>query len=514
VKTEGAAPRVLLPFSVMCVGYFLALLDIQIVASSLAAIGGGLSAGRDQISWVQTAYLIAEIIVVPLSGWLTRLCSTRWLFAGSALGFTAASLLCGMAWNIQSMIIFRAIQGLLGASMIPTVYTTAFHYFEGHKRLIASAVIGVLASLAPALGPVVGGWITDTLGWRWLFMINLIPGLGVAIGVAILVDVDRPDAREARHADYLGIILMALGLGTLEYVLEDGARWNWFSDETIRVCAVISAVSAVLFVIRSLSFATPVVDLRALRNRNFLIACILSLVTGVGVFSTIYLTPLFLGYVRAFSAWQTGIAVAATGMASLAGVPLYVVLGRRVDLRWLMMGGLISFGAATWQFSLITHDWGQHQLLVPQILRGLPQIFVVAPAITLGLGALSPERLKYASGLFNMMRNLGGAIGIAVSGAILNDQTNRHFLIIATSLTPANQTMDQVLNGITTHLTLILGSANHGHQAAMSWLYATTYREASTLAFADAFRAIMLLFMVATPLVLLMRKVTAPVQAE
>ncbi|MGC9271692.1 DHA2 family efflux MFS transporter permease subunit [Acidiphilium sp.] len=510
---DGASPkRVLLPFSVMCVGYFMALLDIQIVASSLASIGGGLSAGRDQISWVQTAYLIAEIIVVPLSGWLTRLCSTRWLFAGSALGFTVASLLCGMAWNMQSMIVFRALQGLLGASMIPTVYTTAFHYFQGHRRLIASAVIGVLASLAPALGPVVGGLITDTLGWRWLFMINLIPGLCVAIGVALLVDVDRADAGEARHADYPGIVLMALGLGTLEYVLEDGARWNWFSDATIRTCAMVSAVSAVLFVIRSLSFATPVVDLRALRNRNFLIACLLSLVTGVGVFSTIYLTPLFLGYVRDFSAWQTGIAVAATGIASLAGVPLYVVLGRRVDLRWLMLGGLISFGLATWQFSFITHDWGGRQLLVPQILRGLPQIFVVAPAITLGLGALPAERLKYASGLFNMMRNLGGAIGIAVSGAILNDQTNRHFMMIAGTLTPSNQAMDQVLHGITTRLAPVLGSAHASHQAALRWLYATAYREASTMAFADAFRAIMLMFMLVTPLVLLLRKANAPVE--
>ncbi len=500
--------RVLLAFSVMCVGYFLALLDIQIVASSLAAIGGGLSAGRDQISWVQTAYLIAEIIVVPMSGWLTRLCSTRWLFAGSALGFTAASLLCGIAWNIQSMIVFRAMQGLLGAAMIPTVYTTAFQYFEGHKRLIASAVIGVLGSLAPALGPVVGGYITDALGWRWLFMINLIPGLCVAVGVAMLVEVDRPDASEIRNADYLGIGLMALGLGTLEYVLEDGARWNWFSDATIRTCAVISAVSAVLFVIRSLTFATPVVDLRALQNRNFLIACILSLVTGVGVFSTIYLTPLFLGYVRDFSAWQTGIAVAATGIASLLGVPLYVVLGRRIDLRWLMMGGLVSFGLATWQFSFITHDWGTSQLMVPQILRGLPQIFVVAPAITLGLGALAPERLKYASGLFNMMRNLGGAIGIAVSGAILNDQTNRHLLNIAATLTPANNAMDQALHGISTRLTPILGSVQASHQAALTWLYTTAYREASTMAFADAFRTIMVIFLVATPMVLMMRKVT------
>src|SRR5579875_2495681 len=165
----------ILPFAVMCVGMFIALLDIQIVASSLQDIGGGLSAAQDQISWVQTAYLIAEIIVIPLSGWLTRVFSTRWLFAGSALGFTAASMLCGLAWSINSMIAFRALQGVLGASMIPTVFTSSFHFFEGPRRVYAAAVVGTIASMAPTLGPVIGGWITDTLSWQWLFYVNLIP---------------------------------------------------------------------------------------------------------------------------------------------------------------------------------------------------------------------------------------------------------------------------------------------------------------------------------------------------
>src|SRR5215469_7361929 len=169
--------RSLFPFVVMCFGGFMALLDIQIVASSLQQIGGGLSAAQDDISWVQTAYLIAEIIVIPLSGWLTRVFSTRWLFAASAAGFTFASLLCGIAWNIESMIVFRALQGMLGASMIPTVFTSSFYYFPGPRRVYSAAVVGGIASLAPTLGPVIGGWITDTLDWRWLFYINLAPGL-------------------------------------------------------------------------------------------------------------------------------------------------------------------------------------------------------------------------------------------------------------------------------------------------------------------------------------------------
>src|ERR1700733_7398082 len=200
----------LLPFVVMCSGMFIALLDIQIVASSLQDIGGGLSAAQDEIAWVQTAYLIAEIIVIPLSGWLSRVFSTRWLFAASAAGFTLTSLLCGIAWNIESMIVFRALQGLLGASMIPTVFTSSFHYFDGPRRVYAAAVVGSIASIAPTLGPVIGGWITDTLDWHWLFYINLVPGLAVALAVPVLVRIDKPDLSLLKGADYAGMALMAL----------------------------------------------------------------------------------------------------------------------------------------------------------------------------------------------------------------------------------------------------------------------------------------------------------------
>jgi DHA2 family multidrug resistance protein len=502
--------KAILPFAVMCVGMFIALLDIQIVASSLADIGGGLSAAQDEISWVQTAYLIAEICVIPLSGWLTRVFSTRWLFAASALGFTASSMLCGLAWNIQSMILFRGLQGFLGASMIPTVFTSSFHYFDGPRRVYAAAVVGTIASVAPSLGPVIGGWITDTLDWHWLFYVNLVPGILVTIGVVTLVNIDKGDLKLLRDADYPGIVLMAIALSTMEYVLEEGTRWNWFDDKTIRDCAIVAGIAGVLFVARSLTYAQPVVDLRALKDRNFLLGCILSFVTGIGIFATIYLTPLFLGYVRGYSAWQTGLAVFSTGLASIVGVPVYVFLGKRVDLRWLMLFGLTSFGLSMWAFTYITSDWSGSELLVPQILRGFPQVFAVAPAVTLGLGSLPPARLKYASGLFNMMRNLGGAVGIAVCGAVLNDQTNLHFVNIAATLNPANTAMNTLLTHLGTRLSGVLGSAPAGHLAALEQLRAVAYREASTMAYADAFRTIMVAFLVTAPLVLLLRKVVPP----
>lgn len=493
-------------FSTLCVGMFIALLDIQIVSASLQDIGGGLSAGSDETVWVQTAYLIAEIIVIPLSGWLAHVMSTRWLFCVSAVGFTVSSLLCGWAWNIQSMIVFRALQGFLGGSMIPLVFTTAFTFFAGPQRVFAAATVGGIASLAPTLGPTVGGWITDNYSWHWLFYINLLPGAFVAVAVPLMVKVDRPNIALLRGADYLGIVLLALCLGCLEYTLEEGPRWDWFGDRVILTTAWISVVSGALFIWRSLAFARPIVDLRALKERNFALGCFFSFVTGVGIFATIYLTPLFLGQVRGFSALQIGLAVFSTGIFQVLSIPLYSFLANRVDLRWLMMFGLACFAFSMWNFMPITHDWGARELLLPQAFRGMAQQFSVAPIVTLTLGSLAPERLKMASGLFNLMRNLGGAIGIAWCATLLNDRTNMHFFRLAESLSATNEAMNNALISLSGQYTGHGYDATAAASAALRQLWALTYREARTLTFSDTFMAIMWCFLIATAMVPLMRK--------
>ncbi len=499
-------------FATMCVGFFIALLDIQIVSASLNDIGGGLSAGADETAWVQTSYLIAEIIVIPMSGWLSRVMSTRWLFCLSAAGFTLTSLLCGMAWDIRSMIVFRALQGFLGGSMIPTVFTTSFFYFTGHQRILSAAVIGCLASLAPTLGPTVGGWITDHYSWHWLFFVNLVPGLFVAIVVPMLVRVDKPDLKLLKVGDYPGIFFMTLFLGCLEYVLEEGPRWDWFGDETIRGAALISGVSGLAFIWRSLAYAHPIVDLRALKSLNFSLGCFFSFVTGIGIFATIYLTPLFLARVRGFSALEIGLAVFSTGLFQVSAIPFYTYFARRIDLRWLLAFGLGLFTLSMASFTPITHDWGWKELLLPQAFRGFAQQFAVAPTVTLTLGALAPDRLKLASGLFNLMRNLGGAIGIAVCGTILNDRTNFHFLRLAEHLNTTNRPMSALLSRVTVAQTRVEGGdPTRGAAVALRELRSLTYREAQTLSYADAFLAIMLCFALATILVALMRKVAAPV---
>jgi MFS transporter, DHA2 family, multidrug resistance protein len=512
-SAELSEGRKIFAFAVMCVGFFIALLDIQIVAASLANIGGGLSAGADELSWVQTSYLIAEIIVIPLSGWLSRVMSTRWLFCVSAAGFTLTSLLCGWAWNIQSMIVFRALQGFLGGSMIPTVFTAAFAFFKGPRVVVAAATVGALSSLAPTLGPTIGGWITDNYSWHWLFFINLLPGIFVTVMVPMLVRIDKPNLGLLRGADYPGMLLMAAFLGCLEYTLEEGPRWDWFGDPTIRATAWIAGLSGVAFIWRSLTYANPVVDLRALKSRNFSLGCFFSFVAGVGIFSTIYLSPLFLGRVRGFSAQEIGWTVFSTGVFQLMAIPVYTYCAKRVDLRWLLMAGLACFAFGIWNFTPITHDWGWRELLLPQAFIGFAQQFAIAPTVTLTLGGLAPERLKLASGLFNLMRNLGGAIGIAACGTILNDRTNLHFLRLAEHLTTANPAVVNLLTSATTRYgTDFSADAAHGNLLALQRLWSLTYREAQVQTFSDAFFLIAICFVVATLLVPLMRK-TAPLRA-
>jgi MFS transporter, DHA2 family, multidrug resistance protein len=495
-------------FAAMCVGMFIALLDIQIVSASLRDIGGGLSAGADDTVWVQTSYLIAEIIVIPLSGWLSRLLSTRWLICFSAIGFTASSLLCGAAWNIQSMIIFRALQGFLGGSMIPMVFTSAIALFSGKHRVIATATVGSIASLAPTLGPTIGGWITDSYSWHWLFLINVVPGLFVAIAVpSLLKGFDKPNLALVRGADYIGIALMAVCLGCLEYTLEEGPRWDWFGDSTILANAWIAGIAGAAFIWRSFTFNQPIVDLRALKDRNFALGCFFSFVTGVGLFATIYLTPLFLGSVRHYSALQIGLAVFSTGIGQMLSIPLYVFLASRFDLRWLLMFGMALFALSMWNFTPITNDWGSGELLIPQLLRGMAQSFTVGPTVNLTLGGLAPARLRFASGLFNLMRNLGGAIGIAVCATILNNRTNLHFFRLAEHLNSSNRALSDLLQRTGSSF-----AASHpGANAAgpLQQLWAATMREAQTQSFSDIYLVIMVCFVVAAVMVPLMRKIAA-----
>src|SRR6201986_883049 len=280
VVSERIEPKRVIAFVIMVFGMFMAILDIQIVSASLSDIQAGLSASSTEVSWVQTAYLIAEVIAIPLSGFLSRALGTRLLFAISAAGFTFASLLCGFATSSDEMILWRAIQGFLGAGMIPTVFAAAYTSFPRSKFHIVGPIIGLVATLAPTMGPTVGGYITDAMSWHWLFFINVVPGLVIIVGVWTLVDFDQPNFELLDHFDWFGLIAMAGFLGSLEYVLEEGTQYEWLQDTSVAVCAAVCVIPAVAFFYRVLTAREPIVDIRAFNNRNLGVGCPIAFLVG------------------------------------------------------------------------------------------------------------------------------------------------------------------------------------------------------------------------------------------
>src|SRR3979411_1967904 len=281
-EPERIAPRRLFAFLIMVFGLFMSILDIEIVSASLSEVQVGLSASSSEVSWVQTSYLIAEVIGIPLSGFLSRAFGTRLLFAISASGFTLASFFCGFASTIEQMILWRAIQGFLGAGMIPTVFASAYSVFPRSKFYIVGPIIGLVATLAPTVGPTVGGFITDALSWHWLFFINIVPGVGITVGVLALVDFDQPNFKLLEHFDWWGLLFMAGFLGSLEYVLEEGPQYEWLQDTSVAVCAPRCGISAIAFFYRVLTAEEPIVDIRAFADRNFGVRCLLSFCIAIG----------------------------------------------------------------------------------------------------------------------------------------------------------------------------------------------------------------------------------------
>ncbi len=486
-------------FFVMVVGMFMAILDIQIVSSSLNEIQAGLAASADEISWVQTSYLIAEVVMIPLSGYLSRAFSTRLIFTLSAAGFTLSSALCAFAWDINSMIIFRAIQGFLGGAMIPTVFATTFTVFPPQRRAGLSVLTGLVATMAPTLGPTVGGWITDQMSWHWLFLVNLAPGVLVTILVWTMVDFDKPQWSLLKVMDIPGMILMALFLGCLEYVLEEGTRLDWFGDETIQLCTTISAVSAVLFIWRVLRYAEPIVDLRAFTDRNFALGCLFSFVIGIGLYGSVYLIPLFLAQVRGYKPMQIGIIMFVAGAFQFASAPVAGRLSRIFDPRLVLCFGLAMFGGGVYLQHFLTADWGYWEFFLPQAVRGFALMFLFMPVNMAALGTLPKARLKNASGLYNLMRNLGGAIGLAGINYMMTERLNLHWARLVDNMTSANGNVVAFLNqmGQTMDGRVSVG----GGQMALKALSRVVLQQAEVLSFADISLVMALIFFAAILLV-------------
>jgi MFS transporter, DHA2 family, multidrug resistance protein len=327
----------------MVTGLVMAIMDVQIVTSSLTQIQGGLSATADEIAWVQTAYLIADVVMVPLSGTMSRLLSTRVLFVGAALGFTGASALCATATSLGQMIFFRALQGFCGGAITPSVWPVVYAKFRGPPLVTLMVIISMIFNISGTMGPTIGGFLTDTFSWHWLFLVNIVPGLLVAAVVWVTIDIDKPDFSLLRGFDLTGLALMAVFLGCLQYALQEGPRLDWLDEKTIQAAVITSAVGGSLFLWRVLSYRQPIVDLRAFLNRNFALGSFFTFMMGIGMYGTTYLVPLFLAQARGFSALQIGQTVLVVGLVQLLISPLNVYIARAMDLRLMLAIGLGMF---------------------------------------------------------------------------------------------------------------------------------------------------------------------------
>jgi DHA2 family multidrug resistance protein len=424
-QPQVVGPATWFGFALMCLGMFMAILDIQVVATSLPTIQDALGISRDAMSWIQTAYLIAEIIAIPLTGWLTRVLTLRWLFVAAIALFTAASIGCALSGDFATLISFRVLQGFAGGALIPAVFSAVFLLFPVRLHPVATTLAGIMAVLAPTVGPAVGGWITQTWSWQGLFLINVVPGVVSACAIPMLLPGERPRFADLAKLDGISLALLATALAGLEIGLKRAPFDGW----TSLLCFLLFSLTAVAitaFAFRTLKVKYPIVELSALRTRSFAVGCALSFCLGVGLFGSVYLMPVFLAYVRRHDAFEIGAIMLVTGVAQLATAPIAGSLESRFDPRWLSAAGFALFALGLGCSALQSRVADFDEMFWPQVLRGIAIMFCLLPPTRLALAALPEADVPDASGLFNLMRNLGGAIGIALIDTILYGRTGGH----------------------------------------------------------------------------------------
>ena len=417
-RTDSPSAATWAGFLLMCFGMFMAILDIQVVATSLPTIQRALAISPSAMSWIQTAYLVAEVIAIPLTGLFTHALSLRWLFAIAVSLFTVASVGCAFSGGFAVLLVFRVLQGFSGGVVIPAVFSAVFTLFPARLHAVATTIGGVVAVLAPTVGPVVGGWITQTWSWPWLFLINLVPGTIAATVTPLLLPKQGVNLRGFARLDKSSLVLLAAALASLMIGLKEAPQRGWVSMPCLSLL-IGSMAGMALLIRRTIRTADPIARLTLFRRRSFAIGCALSFCLGIGLYGSTYLMPVFLGFVRRHDAFEIGSIMLVTGVAQLIAAPLAAILESRVGALLLTATGfaLFALGLGLSAFQPRTADFGE--MLWPQIVRGVAIMFCLLPPTRIALGTLPEAEVADASGLFNLMRNLGGAIGIALIDTIL-----------------------------------------------------------------------------------------------
>jgi DHA2 family multidrug resistance protein len=492
------------------IGAFMAILNIQITNASLLNIEGGIGTGVDNGSWISTSYLIGEIIVIPLTDYLSRVFSFRNIMLSFASLFAAFSVACAFTHDLPSMIAMRGFQGFFGGVLIPMAFTLVFTKLPKGQQPIGLAMFSLAVTFAPAIGPTIGGYLTENYGWQTIFYVNVLP---TAIMVTILfLTLERQPINLGllREGDWFGIATMAVGLASLQAVLEEGNKDDWFGSPFIVRLAIIAAVSLSLFIYNELVVEKPLLRLRLLTQWNFGVGTLAAVFLGFALFGSVYLLPAYLGQVQGYNAEQIGNVLAWTGLPQLLLIPLVPKLMQRFDTRYIATLGLLLFAASSFMNIMMSVDYSGDQLFIPNVVRAVGQALTLAPLSALSLGSVAPQDAPAASGISNMMRNLGGAIGTAVLATIVTKREQFHSNIIGHSVTLGREEVRTRIAQLTNYFIAHgVPDPNAAREQAIIALGKTVKRQALVMGYSDTFAVIGVVLVLAAIAVLLTRRVKA-----
>ena len=493
--------------SAALLGAFMAVLDIQITNASLNDITGALGASLDEGAWISTAYLVAEIVVIPLTGWLSQVFSVRrYLLVNTAL-FIVFSITCAFATNLSQMIFFRAGQGFTGGVLIPMAFTVILTSLPPSKHPVGLAMFGLSATLAPSLGPTVGGWLTDSYSWEYIFYLNVIPGLLLLAGVWYALPQRPMQLDLLKQGDWLGIVTMALGLASLEFFLEEGNRQDWLGSPAIQRSAMVAAIMLPIFVIWQFIKKQPLLNLRLMARRNFLIAVITTMGLGMGLYGSTFILPLYLAQVQGYNAMQIGQTVMWAGMPQLLITPFVPKLMQRFDLRLLVAIGFTLFGVSCLMNTTMSQDTAVLQLIPAQFIRALGQPLVITPLSSFATAGIEPKQIGSASAIYNMGRNLGGSFGIATLGTLQSIRERFHSNRLVDAVSLSNSVTDDRLNLLTQMFLQHTGDPTLAQNQAYAVLDKIVRREANIMAFNDCFYFLGCVLLLSAFLVLFFKKI-------
>jgi MFS transporter, DHA2 family, multidrug resistance protein len=506
-RPAGASIRDWIAVLAGMIGAFMAILNIQITNASLLDIEGGIGTGVDNGAWVSTAYLIGEIVVIPLTDYMSRVFSFRRYVLVNAILFPLFSIACSFTHDLGSMIVMRGLQGFTGGILIPVAFTMVLTKLPKHQQPVGLAIFALSVTFAPAIGPTIGGYMTENFGWQTIFYINALPSLIMVIALALTLEVSPMRLSLLKEGDWAGIATMMIGLSAFQTVLEEGNKDDWLASPFILRLAIIAAVFLTAFVVIELKVAKPLVNLRLLKQRNFGIGVLANTLVGFALFGSVYILPQYLGQVQHYNAEQIGNVLAWTGLPQLMLIPLVPMLMKRFDARYIACLGIAIFAASCFMNTTLSFDNAGDQFFLPNIVRAIGQALVITPVSAVTTAGILPRDAGAASGLSNMMRNLGGAIGTATLGTILTKREQFHSNIIGQSITLTRDEVRSRLDQMTSYF-MAHGVSDHAAATAKAIvaLGAVVRRQALIMAFSDAFAVIGVLLAIAAVSMLLARK--------